>query len=206
MPEQTINWIQIFQVGGLAGILAGIISAFVNGGIKEFLEHRERKRKARFLALQISLILENYYHACAERLYDIENFRGSNGHGGSNEVGLPDIADYPSDPSSWLYLKSEIADEVLSFPSVIRSVNSGISFNVWFDSDMDGPDPRWTLQPLYETAFRTAELVRRVRQEQGLPATNRTLESEKHLNEKQQQFLSWLRERERRERVGAPLI
>lgn len=186
-----VNWVQILQIGGLAGV----ISAIINGGVKEFFEWNERKRKARYLALRVSLILERYYHACADRAGDINEYLDSRSNGGSNEVGLPDLAEYPSDAVSWVYLDQGIADEVLSFPAELSAINEGIYYNVNMDFDPDGPNSEWTLEPLYEMAFKTISLARRVREAHGLSTQNRTKASEVRLLERQKHFLDKLEAR-----------
>jgi hypothetical protein len=135
MEGQTITWVQVLQVGGLAGV----ISALFGGGVKEFFEWRERKRKARYLALRLSLVLEDYYHACTDRVYDIGNYHSSRGTIGRHDVGLPDLADYPVDPIAWMYLNQTIADEVLSLPAAIRAIDEGIKFHVNLDAPQDKP-------------------------------------------------------------------
>jgi hypothetical protein len=184
MEGQSITLLQILQVGGLAGV----VSALVGGVINEYFEWRDRRRKVRYLALRISLILEKYYNDCAGRVVDIENFISSRGAVGANEVGLPKPADFPEDPVAWIYLDESVTDEVLSLPAAIRSLNEGI----WFDVDMDGapggPDPTWTLGPLYEMAFRSIRLARRVRSMHGLSEIHRTDESEKWLRESREKF------------------
>lgn len=185
MDGQTITWIQILQVGGLAGV----ISALIGGGVKEFFEWQERKRKARYLALRLSLIFEEYYHACADQIYDIESFHSSGGNAGSNDVGLPKLADYPLDANAWIYLDESVADHVLSMPASIRAIDEAIIFNANLDFQPDGPDPECTLEPLFEMAFRSIRLARRIRSTHGLSEANRTQESEVRLKERQERFL-----------------
>lgn len=206
MEDQTITWLQIFQVGGFAGIISALFSALFGGVVKEFFEWRERKRKAQYLALKLSLVLERYYYACTDRVYDIENYRSSNGHGGSNDVGLPDITEYPDDPIAWIYLDKTLADEVLSFPAAIQAIDEGIRFNAYWDSMPDGPDPKCTLEPLYEMALRSIELARRVRSKHDIVETNRTRESEAQLKQSRDRFLTKLTEQRERRQQATPLV
>lgn len=192
MNGQTISWIQILQVGGLAGV----ISALISGGVKEIFEHLERRRKARYLALRLALILENYYRACADRIYDIDLHIGSNGAAGNNFAGFPKLVAYPDDPIAWIYINQGVADEVLNLPAEIAAINDGINFNIGMDMDPDGADPDITLKPLYEMAFRSIALARKVRSKHKLSKTNRTAESEQQLRGHQEKFLKELRARE----------
>jgi hypothetical protein len=197
MDGQAITWVQILQVGGLAGVVSALFSV----GVRELFEWLERKRRARYLALRLSLVLEDYYHACTGRVYDIENYHSSEGDIGRNDAGLPDLADYPADPVAWMYLNNSIADEVLSLPAAIRAIDEGIHFDINLDRQPDGPDPELTLEPLYEMAFRSIELARRVRLTHGLSETNRTRESEVRLKENQERLLQALRERRERDQL-----
>lgn len=206
MEDQTITWVQILQVGGLAGVISALFSALFGGLVKEFFEHRERTRKAQHLALKLSLVLESYYHACRDRVYDIENYHSSYANAGSNDVGLPDITEYPDDPVAWVYLEKTVADEVLSFPAAIQAIDEGIKFNAYSDHMPDGPDPEWTLEPLYEMAFRSIELARRVRSEHRIVETNRTHESETHLKQSRDRFLTKLTEQRERRQQEMPLV
>ena len=174
--------------------------------MKEFFEHRERTRKAQHLALKLSLVLESYFHSCSDRVYDIENYHSSNANAGSNDVGLPDIAEYPDDPVAWVYLNKTLVDEVLSFPAAIHAIDEGIKFNAYSDHMHDGPDPQWTLEPLYEMAFKAIELARRIRSEHGLSEANRTDASEAHLKESRDRFLTKLTERRERYQLSTPLV
>jgi hypothetical protein len=185
----TLTWLQILQVVGLAGAVSAVVSALITGGVKEFLEWRERQRKVRYLALRIALVLEAYYHACADRIADIENFHSSRGAMGSNDVGLPDIPAYPADSAEWTVLDPSIVDEVLSLPTAICAIDDGIAFSLHMDFSPDGPDPDMTLGPLYEMAFRSIALARRVRPTHGLSEISRTRESEFRLRERHERFL-----------------
>lgn len=195
MENQTINLLEILQVGGLAGI----ISALFSGGIKESFEWMGRKRKARYLALRISLALEAYYNACRDRAYEIEDFHSSRGEVGKNHVGLPIIAEYPADPEAWMYLNTNIVDEILSLPASIQAIDESIYFNVNMDSLPDGPDKEWTLEPLYEMAFRSIDLARRVRSSAGLSNTKNTIDSEIRLAKDHRDFLNNKNKRQKRD-------
>jgi hypothetical protein len=206
MDGQTITWVQILQVGGFAGVVSALFAALFGGGVKEFFEWHERKRKARYLALKLSLVLEDYYYACRDRIYSINNYSGSNGNAGSNDVGLPKISTYPEDPVAWIYIDQAIADEVLSLPASIQLIDEGISFNAYMDHVPDGTDPVWTLEPLYEMAFRSIDLARRIRLKNGLPELDRTRTSEDSLREYQKKILIELKNREERARMKMPSI
>lgn len=201
--DGSISWLQILQVGGLAGV----VSAIFGGGVKEYFEWRERKRKARHFALKLALTLENYYHACAERIYSIENYHGSNGNVGSNDVGLPVIAEYPVDQAGWIYLDQSVADEVLNLPAEIKAINSGVYFNADLDSNFpDGPDPEWTLEPLYQMTFKAIDLARRIRSSHGIADISRNKESEIRLKNRYNSFRNEQDEKRERERLSSPLI
>lgn len=177
-------WTDILQIVGLAGI----VSAVVTAGIRWWFEWQDRNRRARYLALRVSLVLEGYFNDCADRALEIETYIGSRGMGGTNYAGLPPPPEYPDDQASWMLLNQQVAEEVLSFPAHLRALDDGISFDIYMDGDPEGPDPEWTLRHLYGVAFDTIALARRVRATHGLPGITRTERKEKDLKECQAEF------------------
>jgi hypothetical protein len=165
---------EILKIGGLAGV----VSAFFGALFKEASEWMERRRKARFLALKLSVLLEEYFRACTDRLSDIEIYVSSHGQAGEIIVGLPDFPELPSDTAAaWLYLKPDVADAILGLPIEIRLLDDGIRFN----TDMDGgPDvnPDWTLEPLCKVALETLDLAKRTRRLHWLKRLTRTSDTE----------------------------
>ncbi|ODM42800.1 hypothetical protein [Cereibacter johrii] len=196
MSDGGIALVQVLQIGGLAGVISAVVAA----SIKEHFDGRERARKAQFLALRLSLALETYFRICVDRIFDIEDFRGSRGNGGDNHVGLPAFVAFPPDSDDWRYLKHSITDELLNFPSEVRAIDESIHFEVFMDGRGadDGPDPEITLKPLYEVAFRSIELAKKVRDQHALPEVERARALEGRLLEKQTAFLDHL-QRERAE-------
>lgn len=170
---------EILKIGGLAGV----ISALAGVLFKEAFEWRERHRKARFLALKLSVLLETYFRACTDRLSDIHNYVSSGGHAGENIVGLPDFPELPVDTAAaWLYLKPDVADAILGLPIEIRILDDGIRFNI----DMDGDpnvDPDWTLEPLYDVALKTLDLAKQTRRRHWLGHLTRTSDTERWVTE-----------------------
>lgn len=177
-------WKGILQIVGLAGI----VSAVVTAGIRWWFEWQDRNRRARYLALRVSLVLEDYFNDCANRALEIETYIGSRGMGGTNYAGLPPPPEYPDDQASWMFLNQHVAEEVLNFPAQLRATNDGILFDIYMDADPEGPDPEWTLRHLYRVAFDTIALARLVREEHGLPSIARTERKEKDLKECHSEF------------------
>lgn len=193
-----ITLFQILQVGGLAGI----ISALFSGIVKEYFDWLGRKRKGRYLALKISLVLESYYHSCRNVANDINDHHNTLGEVGKNFVGLPKFEKYPEDSEVWIYLDPNIVDEVLSFPAKIKAINESIFFNVNMECEPDGPNREYTLEPLYEIAFKSIDLARRIRSSANLSNIKRTVISEKNLKETQEKFSQDQAKRRERDRLS----
>lgn len=195
MNLEAIPWLEILGVGGLAGV----VSALFTGAIREYFRWRDRKRHARYLALRLSLILEDYYHRCVAAVYDIHNYQSSSGYLGDDISGLPPVPEYPADGEAWVYLAPGIADEILSLPARVQETNAGISFI----RQLSEATPDDTLEPLYDMAFMAIDLARRVRVAHKLPSASRTQDSEARLREDHSRFQSRLEAyHERQEAAG----
>lgn len=198
MEEQTISFIQILQVGGLAGV----VSAIVGGLVREISSWSERKRKAKFLALKLALLLEGHFRTCVDQVDDLENFISSRGSAGDNKPYLPEFGELPLDADAWLYLHRKAAEEVLNFPARIEAINAAIEDDFFYGNDPTGPDPDVTLVPLYKHLFAALDLARYVRRKHRLGELTRTQSTEARMLERQNR----LKERMHAKEVAADIF
>lgn len=151
---------------GVIGLTVTIILATV-GWLNSILkEWRERKRKARYLAVRVVPILDQFLNDCSACVGDDGLWHGDtdeNGYSPPREK-LPSPPDYPDD-IDWLCIDYKLMYGLLLLPHRIKSATEAISWmdlNIATPPDFDeGFEARWwRLPPIAIDAEKFAKKLR----------------------------------------------
>ncbi len=102
---------------------AGVLSALISGGFTWWIGWRERRAKARYLALRTSHSLEQYAGSLLQALYDDANYESSSGQVGAILTRLPSMPDYTGDQAVGPALDLRLVDRVLLVPLMVADAN-----------------------------------------------------------------------------------
>lgn len=102
---------------------AGVLSALISGGFTWWIGWRERRAKARYLALRLSHSLEQYAGSLLQALYDDANYDASTGQVGAILTTLPAMPEYTGEQAVWPALDLRLMDRVLLVPLIVASAN-----------------------------------------------------------------------------------
>ena len=107
----------------LTALMTGLILALlVMTGWRIWRSSRLRKKQRQYLALRVAVSLEDYARQCMEAIHDVELHTATNGEIGQPGLGMPALAEYPSD-APWDLFDSEVANRILSFRNTVRSAS-----------------------------------------------------------------------------------
>lgn len=169
---------QIWQFVTLAAS-AGILSALVTAGLSGIGRYYDRRSKARYLALRISVSLEHYADDMVRRLYADANSKSSGGQVGEELIYLPEIPDYPADDQAWPILDSSLATRALFLQLSILSNNRHLK-DTYELIDEDGQP--FALERAAEMARDSAILARDLRYKYELSLAETTNDLLEHCN------------------------
>ncbi|NTF92617.1 hypothetical protein [Rhizobium rhizogenes] len=105
---------------------AGILSAAVTASLTALGSYLHRRSQARYLALRLSILMDQYFHRCLGYISEATDYNASSGTRGQLITSVPVPADLPSDAEAWLNLKSRLADRTLSMEPRIAYANREI--------------------------------------------------------------------------------
>lgn len=180
-----MNWPEVLQIGGLAGI----VSALFGFIFKEGSAWLDRKRNAKFLALKICIEFEEYFKRCFSQIEDINDYISSSGHAGAMVSTIPEFLIPTIENNIGLSFNSNILDDILGFPGMIKYENERIEWILFHDFDPDGPDPHETLPALYKISFFALDIAKLTRKKYHLRSPERIKKIEDNAREKFQEYL-----------------
>jgi hypothetical protein len=116
----------------------GFVTAALNQGIGWWRESAQRRgsttRDARYLAIRLAVVLEEFAITCADWIGDNDMFRDSAGHAGKRHGSIPELAPYPDEPV-WTTLTPAFLARVLTFRNEVTLADKAIEF--WADVDRE---------------------------------------------------------------------
>lgn len=119
-------------IGFTASPLVAWLTNFFNAG----RERKSMERDARYLAVRVAVILEQFAMQCSEQVSDHEMHQNSSGHAGQLNPGIPDLPPYP-DEAEWKTLEPNLLADALSFRNQCSQAKAAIAYCYNIDS---GPD------------------------------------------------------------------
>ncbi|WP_108461339.1 hypothetical protein [Devosia naphthalenivorans] len=105
---------------------AGILSALVTGAIGWSISFFDRRAKASYLALRLSIALERFAASVVQALFADQNAKSSGGQIGDDLLYVPPIEEYPEAEEVWPTLNLHLANRALTFRLMIQQSNRGI--------------------------------------------------------------------------------
>ena len=152
---------------------AGVFSAILTGLLNWIGHLWVRARKARYLALRLAVVFENYAAACLSAIADHESAISSGDQIGQLAYMLPQAPILPQADEIWPMLNHEATSRALAFETEVLNFNSTTRFEIDVVGDVDHDR---VVNGLCETALRALNLARdlRYRHEVGGLAENRT--------------------------------
>ena len=125
------------QIISLVGA-TGLLSAFLNQFASLYFSSRTTKRKGKYAAIKLSVLLDKFALDCAEIMQDIDNAHSSGGHVGHFHTDLPEFKEYPKE-IDWESLDARLAFDVLSFSNEVTIRNRAIDGYMEYVDDEGGP-------------------------------------------------------------------
>jgi hypothetical protein len=127
------------------------------------------ERDARYLAIRLAVMLEEYAIRCADQIADNDMFRGAEGYAGKRWGSLPDLPPYP-DEDDWRALGPDLLSRVLTFRNERTLGDNKIEF--WSDIDPECI-PQECDQQCGRSGYAAWMLARDMRTRYGLDAFDR---------------------------------
>lgn len=116
---------------GIAGVVVGAVLALVRD---LWSDHRSKKKKAEYIAVRVSFLLEKFFSGCIDVAGDDGELEGRDSQ---NCVRLttkvPEI-DFLSLDIEWQSLPFDLMYEILNFPSLVDDANEKISAEFYYVS------------------------------------------------------------------------
>jgi len=117
---------QFLTLAASAGIISTVLTAILNG-----IGHWwNQSRQARFFALRLAVIFENYSSRCVDAISDHFNAEGSGGNIGDYAFLLPEPPVLPDANELWPLLNQDATERALSFDTEVRGFNAGLRFEM----------------------------------------------------------------------------
>lgn len=133
-----------------------------------FTSHRERKklgRDAKYLAIRLAVILEQFAIECAERIAAMEMYQSSKGGAGSLFGKLPELPAYPEE-AKWEALDANLLARALTLKNELPLSDRAIAF--WEDIDRTSI-PAECAQQCGKCGYMAWELAVAIRAKYGFP-------------------------------------
>ena len=172
---------QFLTLAASAGIISTVLTAMLNS-----VGHWwNQSRQARFFALRLAVIFENYSSACVDAITDHFNAEGSRGNIGEYAFLLPEPPALPDANELWPLLDHDAAERALSFDTDVRGFNAGVRFEVEVIGE---PDHDRVVAELFATAKKSLILARDLRHRHevgGIKENTEELERIEHIRRQQ---------------------
>lgn len=108
-------------------VSAGLVSVIAGWGLQTFVAYLDRRRRANFLLLQLSVMFQAYsserHRAYAQHKYHED----TGGHAGKPIGSLAELPTFPDMPDVWPLIDTKLSDRVLQFNILVaqRSTTAG---------------------------------------------------------------------------------
>jgi len=154
----------------IAAFLGAFAAPFVNSFLNGRREKQSRGREAKYLAIGVAVILEEFSSHCAEYVSDQDIYSKSEGSFGTAHGTLPDLKPYP-EGANWKVFDLNLLGRVLSFPNELKYSQRLIS---WFGENCDYPATQECYRECGRCGYVAWKLAKDIRQEYGFPAIDET--------------------------------
>jgi hypothetical protein len=142
--------------------------------LKSFLEDKREKqsitREANYLAIRVSVILDEFASDCSAYIGDQDLHSQSEGDAGTCHAALPELKSYPED-ANWKVFSQKILGRVLSFPNQVKHGEKLVS---WFSEHYGEPSTQSCYEECGRLGYIAWKLATDIRQEYGFPAFDKT--------------------------------
>ena len=203
LPIQIMNWTEFLALAASAGLLSAAFSA----GVSAFGTWWSRRRHARYLALRVAVQMDAYFHACLDRLSEMNAYNASGGHHGQQHFSVPLPPEPPADDTGWVNLDPKLSDRALSFGVRVDYMNGAIRDDLEIDAGPpEDADTSRTLTHLYETAQDAYLLAQDLRHEYDFKLLEHSRSSYEWLLEAKERHAAVVLEREERQRKAHELM
>jgi hypothetical protein len=125
MSETASVWLEISKLF-FAGLTAAVVTHAGTWLRETSKDKAVREREAKYLALRLAVILEQFSFSCAGLLSDNKLARRSRGHSGTQRNIIPDLKEYPMD-ADWKSIDATLAERTLSFVNEVNISNDNIN-------------------------------------------------------------------------------
>ena len=109
---------------GLIGVLLGAFLTAINEILKE---KREKKKKAEFLAIRLTIIFEDFIQSCVEVVNDDGSMGGPSNDGCKYISAKAPEINFQTLDVEWQCLPFDLLYEILHFPALLKEANRKIS-------------------------------------------------------------------------------
>lgn len=185
-------WLELLKLFG-----SGVVAASAAQILVWWREARNDRavlgRDARYLAIRLAVILEEFAFACASLLDDSKTARRSGGYLGQRSTRLPELKPYPTD-ADWKTLKPSLLDRALTFINEVHVAAEEL--NSWprvAESDDVSDHCEKYAGLLGLRALETARDFRRTYKLRGLPTETLTYDPQPLLQEYRNKALAFTR-------------
>lgn len=155
----------------VAAAAVGAVASMLGAYLKDWLEARREKRsmarEAIYLAVRVSVILEEFAGVCAEYVEDQNLFSQSKGSCGTPHSVLPDLELYPEN-TDWRVFETNLLSRVLSFPN---ELNHSKRLIAWFSEERGEPAIRECYEECGRCGYIAWELAKDIGREYGFSAS-----------------------------------
>ena len=180
-PVSPVDLAQFLALAASAGVISTVLTAMLNG-----MGHWwNQSRQARFFALRLAVIFENYSSTCVDALSDHFNAESSGGHIGDYAFMLPEPPALPDANELWPLLDHDATERALSFDIEVRGFNAGVRFEM---EVMGETDHDRVVAQLFDTAKEALLLARDLRHRHevgGIKENTEELERIEHIRRQQ---------------------
>jgi hypothetical protein len=124
----NITWTDVWTLVATTGLLTTSLNLVVSGLRERWTNQRQAKTEATYLAMRLSIILEEFVDECH---YNVLGDECEFGRGAVElEGSLPALTCYPAD-SDWKSLDTKLAEQVLAFRNDVKSAKMSCQFESW---------------------------------------------------------------------------
>jgi hypothetical protein len=116
----TVLWIAVST-----GLATAVFNQFI-GWLREAMHDRaSTKRDARYLAIRLAVMLEEFAIKCADRIGDNDLYRQTKGSVGTKWDSIPELPPYP-DEADWRSLAPGLLSRVLTLRNALSLKGGGV--------------------------------------------------------------------------------
>lgn len=125
-----INWTAVLAFAVSTGFVTAVFNQAI-GWLRETAQSsRSTTRDARYLAIRLAVLLEQFAITCADYISDNDLFRQSDGNAGAPHGSVPELPAYPDEPD-WKALAPNLLARALTLRNEVSMADGAVAF--WAD-------------------------------------------------------------------------